>query len=283
MSAVGLRVTATVAAMSGPTRTIGLRGIDAERRAALLTREWLVTNGLGGYASGTIGGAPSRRYHGLLIAALPPPYGRRLLLTDVSEELYVGGRRVAQLTARTVDDTMQVPLEEFRLEAGLPVWRYDVSGVVIEKRILMPHGQNTVHVLYELVGGADFARLDVTLAAHHRSHDAPVGEPLAERPAARAVRRRLRADDRGAAAAALPDRCDARTARRGAGCVARTAVRRRGISRLHGQSGGLGARRVRARAARRATRRASSRRRSPGTSLRRSNGRRRSRRSATEG
>jgi glycogen debranching enzyme len=182
MSAVGLRAAAVVADTGGPVRRIVLRGVDAERRAALLTREWLVTNGLGGYASGTIGGAPSRRYHGLLIAALPPPYGRRLLLTDVSEELYVGGRRIGQLTARTVDDAAHVPLDEFRLEAGLPVWRYDISGVVVEKRMLMPHGQNTVHVLYELISGADFARLDVTLAAHHRSHDAPVDAPLDERP-----------------------------------------------------------------------------------------------------
>jgi glycogen debranching enzyme len=171
-----------VAETGGPIRRIVLGGTDADRRAALLTREWLVTNGLGGYASSTIGGAPSRRYHGLLIAALPPPYGRRLLLTDVSEVLHVGGRRVAQLTAHTADDAVQIPLEEFRLEAGLPVWRYDVDGVVIEKRMVMPHGQNTVHVLYELVAGADFARLDVTLAAHHRSHDAPVGAPLDERP-----------------------------------------------------------------------------------------------------
>jgi glycogen debranching enzyme len=181
MSAVGSRFTAAAAGSDSPTRTIDLRGIAGDQRAELLAREWLVTNGLGGYAAGTIGGAPSRRYHGLLIAALPPPYGRRLLLTDVSEELYVGGTRVAQLTGRTVDDASRVPLEEFRLEAGLPVWRYDVSGVGIEKRMLMPHGQNTVHVLYEL-SGAEFARLDVTLAAHHRSHDAPVGEPLAERP-----------------------------------------------------------------------------------------------------
>jgi predicted glycogen debranching enzyme len=181
MSAVGTRVTA-VADAAAPIRSIVLRGVDAERRTALLMREWLVTNGLGGYASGTIGGAPSRRYHGLLIAALPPPYGRRLLLTDVNEELYVEGRRVGQLTARTVDDAPHVPLDEFRLEAGLPVWRYDVGGVIVEKRMVMPHGQNTVHVIYELAGGADFARLDVTLAAHHRSHDAPVDAPLDERP-----------------------------------------------------------------------------------------------------
>jgi len=182
MSAVGSRTMVGAAEPVSPLRSISLRGVDAERRAALLTREWLITNGLGGYASGTIGGAPSRRYHGLLIAALPPPFGRRLLLTDVSETLYVGGPRVAQLTAHTTDDALDVPLDEFRLEAGLPAWRYDVDGVIVEKRLVMPHGQNTVHVLYELVAGAAFARLDVTLAAHHRSHDAPVDTPLDERP-----------------------------------------------------------------------------------------------------
>jgi predicted glycogen debranching enzyme len=167
---------------AGPVRTIELRGRTPAQRAELLALEWLVTNGLGGYASGTIGGAPSRRYHGLLIAALPPPYGRRLLLTDVSEALHVEGRRVEQLTARSVEDAEHSPLTEFRLEAGLPLWRYDMGDIVVEKRMLMPHGQNTVHVLYELVAGADSARLDVTLAAHNRSHDAPVDEPLAERP-----------------------------------------------------------------------------------------------------
>src|SRR6185503_6688212 len=135
MTPGGSRAAAAVAAVaetSGPIRRITLQGADDERRAALLTREWLVTNGLGGYASGTIGGAPSRRYHGLLIAALPPPYGRRLLLTDVREALYVGGRQVADLTAHSADHAARVPLEEFRLETGLPAWRYDVDGVVIE-------------------------------------------------------------------------------------------------------------------------------------------------------
>jgi hypothetical protein len=73
---------------ASPLRRIVLLDVDPEQRARLLAREWLVTNGLGGYASGTVGGAPSRRYHGVLIAALPPPFGRRLLLTDVSEDLY---------------------------------------------------------------------------------------------------------------------------------------------------------------------------------------------------
>ena len=57
--------------------------------ADLLTKEWLVTNGLGGYASGTVCGVPTRRFHGLLIAALPAPFGRAMMLNDVAEEVYL--------------------------------------------------------------------------------------------------------------------------------------------------------------------------------------------------
>jgi hypothetical protein len=177
MSAAMPRRSAAALEAAGPVRRIEVRG-TAEQRAALLACEWLVTNGLGGYASGTLGGAPSRRYHGVLIAALPPPHGRRLLLTDLHEELYLGGERVGLLTARAVEDVEHVPLREFRLELGLPVWIYDVGGLVVEKRLLMPHGQNTVHVLYELKEGAAAARLDVAIAAHDRSHDAAVSTPL---------------------------------------------------------------------------------------------------------
>ena len=182
MAASSPHAAAATAATGGTARSILLAGLDAERRAPLLACEWLVTNGLGGYAAGTIGGAPSRRYHGLLIAAMAPPYGRRLMLTDVSEVLTVCDRTIGQLTAHTIDDAVRVPLAEFRLEWGLPVWRYDLAGVVVEKRILMPHGQNTVYVLYELVQGTEAARLDVTLAAHHRSHDAPVDAPHEDQP-----------------------------------------------------------------------------------------------------
>jgi predicted glycogen debranching enzyme len=164
---------AAVTGATWPVRKIVLRG-SAEQRAELLSREWLVTNGLGGYASGTIGGAPSRRYHGVLIAALPPPHGRRLLLTDVHEELYVANERAGLLSARAAEDSEHVPLTEFWLELGLPVWTFVLGGIVVEKRVLMPHGQNTVHVLYELKAGAENARLDVTIATHDRPHDASV-------------------------------------------------------------------------------------------------------------
>jgi predicted glycogen debranching enzyme len=176
-------------AEAAPVRRISLRDVPHAQRAALMTREWLVTNGLGGYAAGTIGGAPSRRYHGVLIAALPPPHGRRIVLTDVREELYVGGRRLAELTARCVEDCALVPLTEFRLALGLPVWRYEVEGVVVEKRLVMPHGQNTVHAIYELTGAAAGARLDIAIAAHSRSHDESVATRFAHRrPVVRTAR-----------------------------------------------------------------------------------------------
>src|SRR3981081_2812065 len=91
-------------------------------REVLLTREWLVTNGLGGYASGTVNGAITRRYHGLLISALPHPLGRTMMLTGLSERLRLPDRRVVytgaqELAGITPEHTLAV--SEFRLEAGL--------------------------------------------------------------------------------------------------------------------------------------------------------------------
>ena len=119
----------------------------------LITREWLVTNGLGGYASGTVSGVITRRYHGLLIAALPPPLGRTLMFSHLSEQLRLPDRRTWRLAGEEfvgglLDFEGTRFLTEFRLEMGMPVWRYDVTGFVIEKRVLMPHLQNTVHITY---------------------------------------------------------------------------------------------------------------------------------------
>ena len=99
---------------------------------SLATREWLVTNGLGGYASGTVAGVITRRYHGLLIAALPAPLGRTVMLSHIAEQ--IRGRRTTDRDRRagTHPDAPDAQgtgyLIEFRLEAGLPVWRYDVEG-----------------------------------------------------------------------------------------------------------------------------------------------------------
>src|SRR6516162_10854476 len=112
-----------------------------------LQEEWLATNGLGGYASGTVGGVITRRYHGLLIAALPNPLGRMMMLNGLSERLRLPDRRVlytgAEELAGVSPDTT-LPLSEFRLEAGLPVWQYQFDRFTLEKRLLLPYRQNTV-------------------------------------------------------------------------------------------------------------------------------------------
>jgi predicted glycogen debranching enzyme len=150
---------------------------------AHVTREWLVTNGLGGYASGTLAGVITRRYHGILIAALPAPLGRTVMLSHVAEQVRLADGREIEIGGRersgdAADAHGTGYLTEFRLEAGLPVWRYEVEGLVIEKRILLLHMQNTVHLMYELVSGGDRVELALRPSVNFRPQEAPVSEPL---------------------------------------------------------------------------------------------------------
>src|SRR3954453_14308981 len=101
-------------------------------------REWLVTNGLGGYAAGTVAGVMTRRYHGLLVASLPAPLGRLVMFNHLLERVRLPGSGVIWLGdedevagANASDRTEH--LAEFRLELGLPVWLYRVDGFTIEK------------------------------------------------------------------------------------------------------------------------------------------------------
>src|SRR6185436_3288704 len=92
---------------------------------ALLTREWLVTNGLGGYASGSVSGACTRRYHGLLIAALPAPLGRMVMLSHFGEEIVLPDESLVDFSGEELNEAhldlrAADYLTEFRLEAGLP-------------------------------------------------------------------------------------------------------------------------------------------------------------------
>jgi predicted glycogen debranching enzyme len=134
------------------------RSTDGKPRD-FVEHEWLVTNGLGGYSSGTVAGVVTRRYHGLLVAALPNPLGRIIMLNALEDELPI--------------DT----LVEFRVDAGIAVWQFEHEGTVIEKRVAMPYRQNTVVIQYELMsGGARQLRLTPTV--HFRGYEAPVTEPL---------------------------------------------------------------------------------------------------------
>jgi predicted glycogen debranching enzyme len=151
---------------------------------ALLEREWLVTNGLGGYASGTISGACTRRYHGLLVAALPAPLGRYMMFNHLSQ-----GIRFADYSIVRLDTEESTPgkcedyersSEEFRLEAGLPVWQYDIGPYRLEKRILLPYLQNTAHIIYRLISAPQRIRLILRPSFHFRPHDASVGGDFAK-------------------------------------------------------------------------------------------------------
>src|SRR5438067_6425364 len=117
-------------------------GAMANKAEVLLSHEWLVSNGLGGYASGTLAGVASRRYHSLLIAALPAPLGRYVMLNHVSEWLRLpGGQQIEFGGEERAGGALTIHgasvLKEFRLDHGLPVWRFESDGLVWEKRIVM--------------------------------------------------------------------------------------------------------------------------------------------------
>lgn len=164
------------------TRRLMRQASGDDWRNFLLAREWLVTNGLGGYASGTLAGIATRRYHGLFIAALPAPLGRQMTLAHLSERVRLADGTLIKMSGESHDSSDPQPhgidyLAEFRLDMGLPVWRYELAGASIEKRILMPHQQNTVYIIYRLLHG-DSLRLKLMPSVHNRSHDAPVNTPL---------------------------------------------------------------------------------------------------------
>jgi predicted glycogen debranching enzyme len=170
--------------MALPVRVLKRRDVRVTDGDPHLNEEWLVTNGLGGYASGTVAGALTRRYHGLLIAALPNPLGRTMVLNALSERIRLPNRDIFftgpnELAGIGQSDTFAP--REFRLEGGLPVWRYELNGFVIEKRLFMVYRQNTVHVTYEMISGKEQVRLALRPGVHFRSHDAYVSTPLAKK------------------------------------------------------------------------------------------------------
>jgi predicted glycogen debranching enzyme len=165
-----------------PVRTIAWPPPAADADT-LVTREWLVANGLGGYASGTVPGAITRRYHGMLISALPAPLGRVVMLSHLAEQIRLADGRRFEINERersgdAPDARGTGHLKEFRLEAGLPVWRYEIEGLVVEKRLFLPHMQNTVVMLFELVSGPDRVELALRPLVNFRAQELPVSEPL---------------------------------------------------------------------------------------------------------
>ncbi len=150
---------------------------------AWLSKEWLVTNGLGGYASGTLLGAPTRRYHGMFVPDLPSPWGRTVMIPRLDEEAIVDGESFLLSGVEFEDGRLQgdLPrvLSEFTREWQTPVWRCALNGRRLEKRVIMPYGHNSVYVEYHLTEG-DSLRLHIRPFVTFRMLDAQLHE--ARRP-----------------------------------------------------------------------------------------------------
>ncbi|MCZ6678284.1 MAG: glycogen debranching enzyme N-terminal domain-containing protein [Candidatus Poribacteria bacterium] len=143
--------------------------------AAAIQKEWLETNGIGGYASSSIVGANTRRYHGLLVAATQPPVGRRVLLSKLEETVCIGDEHY-ELSCNQYPGIVHPQGYKF-LQAftpsPLPTWEYAIQDIVLEKLLWMVNGQNTTVLTYTLRAGAPIQLCLRPLIAgrdHHSLH-----------------------------------------------------------------------------------------------------------------
>ena len=135
-------------------------------------REWLVTNGLGGYASQTIAGTTTRRYHGLLVAALEPPVKRTVLVSGLDETARYQGSGYPLSTNRWTSGSVSpggfLEIESFHLEGMKPVWRYALADALLEKRAWMKQGENSTFVQFTLLRGRTLVELEAKVLVNYR-------------------------------------------------------------------------------------------------------------------
>jgi predicted glycogen debranching enzyme len=146
------------------------------------TREWLTTNGIGGFASGTIAGHLTRRYHGLLMAALQPPLGRTLLLAKLDETVeydgvYRDNGRYHPLYNNRWGNGKSEPnghhaLNRFHLEGTTPVWTFAIANALLEKRVWMQPGANTTYIQYKLTRATGPLGFEAKAFANYRDYHA---------------------------------------------------------------------------------------------------------------
>ena len=138
------------------------------------TREWLVTNGIGGYACGTVAGVLTRRYHGLLVAALKPPLQRTLLVTKLDEVVHTRAGSFAIATNRWADGTVEPMgyrhIERFQLEGTVPRWHYACGDALLEKQVWMRPGANTTYIQYRLRRSSAPIQLSIKAFVNYRDH-----------------------------------------------------------------------------------------------------------------
>jgi len=129
---------------------IELDAAICSRFESAVSREWIETNGIGGYASSSVSGANTRRYHGLLVAATRPPLGRVVLLAKFEETISIDGE-IFEMSCNQYPGTVHPEgytyLIAFKLEP-FPVWTFNIAGMEIEKKLFMAHGENTTVVFW---------------------------------------------------------------------------------------------------------------------------------------
>jgi len=146
-------------------------------------REWLVTNGIGGYASGTISGALTRRYHGLLVAALRPPLDRKLLLTKMDEIAQYDGESFDLSTNRwvnTIEPHGYRLIENFTFDGTMPVWNFAIADALLEKQIWMQQGANTTYIRFTFTRGLHPLQLTLKMLVNFRDYhgETQFGDPM---------------------------------------------------------------------------------------------------------
>jgi len=143
--------------MTTTAATLSIMGTMTDDPLSLLAKEWLVTNGIGGYASNSLLGIATRRYHGLFVPDLPGR-GRTLIIPRLDETIEAGTQTVLLSGAEYADGRIELEgmrfLKEIRREWQAPVWMYEVGGAVLEKRVVAPHGQNTMSLQYRCLSGS---------------------------------------------------------------------------------------------------------------------------------
>ena len=140
--------------------------------AAASSREWLVTNAIGGFASGTVAGASTRRYHGLLLAAFEPPVGRTQLVAALDEVIWYNGATY-ELAAHEWASGVIAPqghqfIENFRLDGSIPTWVYAIGDARLEKRVWMRQGENTTFVRYSLLTASSPVQFQAKALVNYR-------------------------------------------------------------------------------------------------------------------
>ena len=147
-------------------------------------REWLETNGLGGYASSTVVGMNTRRYHGLLVAATRPPVGRMVLLSKFEEVLTICAKSYELSVNRypgAIHPQGYAYLKEFRLDP-FPVFVYEIDGVRLEKSVFLVHGENTVVIRFEVSGRVKDCKLELRPLIAFRDYHSTTHENRALNP-----------------------------------------------------------------------------------------------------